>query len=400
VSIQRKLSVALLVGGGLLGSGLVGCKSPMGGLAFWNKDDSSIASSSPDTGSQKYEGLAKEFGAKPGSTTGMGGTPQAAEEGFFASSWNKTTAAVSSAFTMKPKTETNDPTSLSSKPGKVGAAPFVAAGRLLENQNKLVEAQQKYEQALKAEPNDLTAMVSLARLHDRQGNGPQAVELYQRAIKAYPKTALVHNDLGLCYARQQQWARATESLNSAIALQPANPKYRNNMATVMVEMGRPDDALKQLTSVNPPAVAHYNLAYLLQQKGQNELAVAHLQQAIATDASLGPAHEMLAQLTGGAAAQTADNRLQAQPVSTPLYGPRTAEGPALSEPAPRTSSNAGPYSGGNTYSVSDDIGPIQPSEVMQPQTQAPAYGSTTNWGSSTEAAPAPVAGIEPLPPIE
>jgi hypothetical protein len=31
----------------------------MGGLAFWNKGDSSVASSSPDTGRQNYEGLAK-----------------------------------------------------------------------------------------------------------------------------------------------------------------------------------------------------------------------------------------------------------------------------------------------------------------------------------------------------
>jgi tetratricopeptide (TPR) repeat protein len=370
----------------------------MGGLAFWNKDDSSIASS-PDVGRQKYDGLAKEFGAKPGATTGMGGASQQAEEGFMASSWNKTTAAVSSAFTMKPKTETDDPTSLASKTGKVGAAPYIAAGRLLENQDKLIEAQQKYEQALKSEPNDLTAMVSLARLHDRQGNGPQAIELYQRAIKSYPKTALVHNDLGLCHARQQQWSKATECLNSAIALQPANPKYRNNLATVMVEMGRPDEALKQLTAVNPPAVAHYNLAYLLQQKGQNQLAVSHLQQAIATDNTLGPAHEMLAALTGVPAAQTADTRLNAQPGSTPMYAPRSTAGPAITQPAPQTNAAAGPYSGG-TYNVSDDIGPIQPSEVAQPHSQSPAYGGTTNWGTTTDAAPAPVAGIEPLPPLE
>lgn len=401
MSIPRKLGVALLVGGGLVGSGLVGCKSPMGGLAFWNKDDTSVASS-PDVGRQKYEGLAKEFGTKPGATSGMGGTAQAGEEGFFTSSWNKTTSAVSSAFAVKPKTETDDPTSLASKTGKVGAGAFVAAGRLLENQNKLAEAQQKYEQALKAEPNDLTAMISLARLHDRQGNGAEAVETYQRTIKVHPKTALVHNDLGLCYARQQQWAKATECLNSAIALQPANPKYRNNLATVMVEMGRPDDALKQLTAVNPPAVAHYNLAYLLQQKGQNELAIAHLQRAVATDNTLGPAQEMLAALTGGPAAQTADNRINATPVSTPMYAPRISQGPAIGEPVPQSQPQAstGPYSGGATYSVSDDIGPIQPSEVARPQTQTPTYGGNTNWGTAADATPAPVAGIEPLPPLE
>jgi hypothetical protein len=132
--------------------------------------------------------------------------------------------------------------------------------------------------------------------------------------------------MGLCFARQQQWPRATESLNHAIALQPANPKYRNNLATVLVEMGRTEEALKQLTAVNPPAVAHYNMAYLLEQKGQPNLAIGHLQQAVARDPNLGPAHEMLARLSGGAVqpAQTtpptgADPRLVAQPVSAPLY---------------------------------------------------------------------------------
>ncbi len=378
MNIKRQLSVALLVGGSLgLGSGLVGCKSPMGGLAFWNKDDTSLAGSSPDVGRQKYEGLAKEYGSSSGgSRVALGGQAPAADDGFLASSWNKTTAAVSSAFTMKPRDETDDPTSLTSKPGKIGAEPYIAAARLMENQNKLPEAQAQYERALQAAPNDLTALVSLARLHDRRGNAQPAVELYQRALKAHPKTALVHNDLGLCFARQQQWPQATQSLNNAIALQPTNPKYRNNLATVMVEMGRPDEALRQLTAVNPAAVAHYNLAYLLQQKGQQEQAISHLREAVAKDETLGPAHEMLAALTG-TAANTAqpEARIAAQPVSTPIYQP--------AQPAPQTP--------GNTYSISDDIGPIQQN--------SPSEGGSV-YGSQADALPAPVIGIEPLPPIE
>jgi tetratricopeptide (TPR) repeat protein len=348
--------MALLIG---VGTGLVGCKAPMGGLAFWNKDDSSFASSAPDVGRQKYDGLAQEFGAKSGASTPLGGQPPADVEGPIASSWNKTTTAIASAFTLKPKVETDDPTSLLSKTGKVSSDVYVSAGRLLESQNKLADAQQKYEEALKVAPNDLTALVSLARLHDRQGRGQQAIDLYKKAIKAHPRTALVHNDLGLCYARQQQWQPAIQSLNAAIGLQPANPKYRNNMATVLVELGRPDDALKQLTAVNSEAIAHYNLAYLLQQKKQSDQAISHLQQAIAKDPSLSQAHEMLAQLGGhsgssGYASAPSETRIAAQPVSTPVYRePAIAPEPQYQPP---TQPPAGPG-----YHIEDEgIRPLPP----------------------------------------
>jgi tetratricopeptide (TPR) repeat protein len=407
VDIKRNFSMALALGG-LVGAGsLVGCKTPIGGgLGLFNKDDASVASSSPDVGRQKYDLLAKEFGAGGAPTRGMGGVADT-DEGFLASRWKKATAAVSSAFASKPQPATDDPTSLSSKPGKIGAEPHIAAARLLENQNKLPEALEQYERALKTEPNNLTALVSLARLHDRQGKGPLALEVYERAIKAHPKSALVHNDMGLCFARQQQWPRATQSLNQAIALQPANPKYRNNLATVLVEMGRADEALKQLTAVNPPAVAHYNLAYLLAQKGQQDLAIAHLQQAVARDPNLGPAQDMLAQLSGAGAEATPptqpDPRLAAQQISTPLYrtGPapeQPAQQPTTQPPTTQPPTTQPPvqsiYGGGSSYSISDEASSTHPSG-----SSTPVYGGTS-WGSPQEASPAPVSGIEPLPPVE
>src|SRR4029453_9691788 len=310
VSIKRQLSLALVIG---VGSGLVGCKSPQeGGLGFWNNGDSSMASTAPDAPKQKYEMLAKEFGgSKTTPSVGLGGTPPPSNEGPIVSTWNKTTAAGAAAFTPTPKGETDDPTSLTSKTGKVGPDVHVNLGRVYESQNKTAEAIAHYEKALAIKPTDLTALVSLARLNDRQGNSHKAVELYQRALKSHPTSGLAHNDLGLCYARQKQWQRATEELSKAVELQPGNPKYRNNLATVMVELGRTDEALKQLAAVNNEAVAHYNLAYLLQQKGQSSLAVMHLQQAEKSRAPL---------LAAGA--PQGESRFAAQPVSTPIYQPQ------------------------------------------------------------------------------
>jgi Tfp pilus assembly protein PilF len=397
VNVKRQLTVALLVG---VGSGLVGCKSPMGGLAFWNKGDSSAASSSPDAGRQNYEGLAKEFGADTSPKMGLGGTAPANDDGPIVSSWNKTTGAIAAALAVKPKVETDDPTSLSSKTGKIGPDVHVQAARMLEAQNKPAEALAHYEKALKIAPNDLTATVGLARLHDREGRSGKAVELYQKAIKTHPKTALVHNDLGLCYARQRQWQRATESLHNAVALQPTNAKYRNNLATVMVELGRTDEALKQLAAVNSPAVSHFNLAYLLEQKGQNQLAVQHLQKSVNLDRTFTQAHESLARLSspaGPAYQPQPDTRVAAQPVSTPVtrpptdipWQPQAASPPADVTPQP-AESTAPTGSRGQRYHIGDEIGPIQPQEAASSEASPVQSGETS-----------PAQGeLELLPPIE
>jgi Tfp pilus assembly protein PilF len=186
----------------------------------------------------------------------------------------------------------------------------------MENQSKFPEAEQQYEKALKASPNDLNALVGLARLHDRQGQSVKAVQFYERAVKSHGKDALVYNDLGLYYARQKQLDKSIQYLAKAVDLQPDNARYRNNLATVLVESGRTGEALAQLSRANSEAVAHYNVGFLLHKRGQQNEAVQHLQQAIALDPDLTPAREMLAQWSMGpdsGMVQQADPRLADRP---------------------------------------------------------------------------------------
>jgi hypothetical protein len=54
--MKRQVVKALILGAGI---GLTGCQSPSGGgLAFWNRNDSTVASTAPDVGKQKYNLLA------------------------------------------------------------------------------------------------------------------------------------------------------------------------------------------------------------------------------------------------------------------------------------------------------------------------------------------------------
>jgi hypothetical protein len=144
--------------------------------------------------------------------------------------------------------------------------------------------------------------------------------------------------------------------------------------------------------------------------------VQHLQQAIAKDPSLGPAHEMLAQLTGqrptgGTYGEAqGDTRIAAQNVSAPVYRQpsgvswQPTQSPAMERPATQPPTSSSRYApspsnynpaqvtgSGGAYSISDDIGPIQ---------SDPAPGHT-DWGAAESSPPASdSSSVEPLPPIE
>jgi len=257
----------------------------------------------------------------------MGGARTTNNDGFLLASWKKTTAAVTGGSTVKkiavPPEE--DPLRLDRMPRKIGPEVYVAAARLLENNSKFDEAEAKYQDALRVAPNDLNALVGLARLHDRQGQPQKAIEVYQRAAQAHPSEALVFNDMGLCYRRQRQLDKSLLAFRKSVSLAAENGKYRNNLAAALVDAGRADEAYEQLAAINSPAVAHYNLAFLLQQKGQRSETIKHLREAISLDPALTPAHEMLTQLGGTAAPPPVVS--QAAPHAASASEPRIASRP-------------------------------------------------------------------------
>jgi Tfp pilus assembly protein PilF len=215
--------------------------------------------------------------------------------------------AINSAFTTgtsKPKTvassrEAGDPLALTNKPPKPGPDLYLATARVYEKSGNSAAATDQYERLLKESPDHLDGLLGYARLRDREGRMEEATQLYQRAAKRHPNNATAHNDLGLCYARRKMHREAAQALAKAVELQPQRPLYRNNLATVLVEMRRHDEALAHLAAVHPPAVAHYNLGYLLHHNGQAAAALHHFTLALQADPTMSAAQEMVNQLAGG-----------------------------------------------------------------------------------------------------
>jgi len=123
------------------------------------------------------------------------------------------------------------------------------------------------------------------------------------------------NDLGMIYARQGMFDASLGVLSQAVQIDPANQRYRNNIAIVLIDAGRPDEAFGHLADVHGEAAAHYNLGYLLARRNMNDLAAGHLQQALAMNPQLAPARQLLDSLAASAGYVQQQTTSQPSPIA-------------------------------------------------------------------------------------
>ncbi len=226
------------------------------------------------------------------STTTTGG---AAPNQSAAFRWPWSPPAPQQAFAT-PAATTSDPTSLASKPGKLGPDLYVATAHVYEQAGNREGAAEQYQRALKMEPGNAAALIGYAHLKDSEEQFTESDKLYQTAVKTHPSEAAILNDWALSLQHRKKYNEAIQALTKAIALQPDKTLYRNNIATILVDMNRNDEALKQLTAAHGQAAAHYNLATLLHRKGNDEAARVHFAMAAKADPSLTIAAEWARQL--------------------------------------------------------------------------------------------------------
>ncbi len=199
---------------------------------------------------------------------------------------------------LQPSRQKLDPISLGfSQSGPPNAALYLAMAQMSDQGENVDHARSMYQKALSLEPGNLKALMGLARLEDRQGRMQDAVQVYQQAFVAHPKNVQVMNDLALCHARLDQLTWSLQLLEQATQLEPQKALYRNNIAKVLIEMNRLDEASAHQAAVHPPAVAQYNMGVLLNQRGRSEEAARFLTAATHIDPQLQEARTLLSQIT-------------------------------------------------------------------------------------------------------
>ncbi len=206
-------------------------------------------------------------------------------------------------------------------------------GQLAESQGQGDKALESYKKALAAEPNNAGALVSMARYYDRKGDSKQAIEYFQKAASTIPTTLPCTTTWGWPIPKQAILPQPATVLNKAISLNGKEVRYRNNLATLLVENGQADEAVKQLQQVLPPAVAHYNVAYLHFTKQNIPAAQQQLQVALQIDPNLAEARALYSQLGCGQAIAGAQARIKPPATFTNRCNP--LETPLVCQPHPQ-----------------------------------------------------------------
>ncbi len=125
-----------------------------------------------------------------------------------------------------------------------------------------------------------------AQAQHQQGQLIPAETTYRELLKRLPDHALGMHFLGILLAQKQAYTEALPLLEKACLLQPGNWSFLTNLGEARFRAGHLDlaeQAYRQALQIKPDfAEAHFNLANLLKQIGQNEAAIQHYRATLRT----------------------------------------------------------------------------------------------------------------------
>ncbi len=303
------------------------------------------------------------------------------------SAYSKTTKSITGMFTPAGKEEAettpeNDPLSLSNSPKAVSPEVFVANGQLWETTGNLDKAMEQYVKALEAEPENASALASVARLYEKKEQHSEAVDYFNRALKVAPNDAGLYNDLGLTYSKLGKHQEAIEQLQRAIAISPSTTRYANNLAVVQMNAGQNDVAMQTLMKAHEPATAHYNMAWMYYQRQDITATREHLGQALQIDPNMSRAKELMDKIGSPRVAAVTQGAAQVASTAIQQYnqfagGTATGTGAATPSTPPSLATGVTPMAGTSPAPV------VKSSANVAPVTTPPAATSTTAPKSSS-----------------
>lgn len=204
-------------------------------------------------------------------------------------------------------TETNGPprTALWSTHGSASDAPgwgrkekaqpetYLSHAGLCERSGNHEQARASYEKALGADSRSVEATLGLARLDQLAGRTDRAEKGFKRALQLRADDPKSHDALGQFYASQQRWPEAIHELQLAATSDPQDKNYRYHLGLAIARAGDPESALPHLAKTVGEAEAHYNVGYVLYEKGDLAGAEKHFLTASLKQPNLAAAQAML-----------------------------------------------------------------------------------------------------------
>lgn len=145
--------------------------------------------------------------------------------------------------------------------------PHLAAGLLLEQENKFADAEREYKQALALDPAS-DALTGLANVYMRGRRFPEAEEYLRKVVAARPDQAPAHVQLGRVLAAEGKNDDAIAELQLGAKLAPDDLAVQRDLADLYTTAGKNDLAEVAYRGL---IVAHANDAELHRGLGQTLL---------------------------------------------------------------------------------------------------------------------------------
>ena len=169
--------------------------------------------------------------------------------------------------------------------------------QLAEQRGMDREAIDAYLEVRKHDPSKPGVAHALAVLYDRSGMTDAASREYQTALQQRPDDANLHSDFGYFLYSTGDNAGAEASLREALRLQPAHRQATINLALVVGDGGRYDEAQALFAQAIGPAAAMHNVGMLRLRAGEVEVAKSMLAEAKRRDPSISAGAPVLERLS-------------------------------------------------------------------------------------------------------
>jgi len=108
-------------------------------------------------------------------------------------------------------------------------------GGALQEEGRLVEAENHYRQSLRISPDDPGAMYSLGYVLAEQSKYAEAIKQFNHLLNAYPKYDPAHNYLGVILINQGHIDDAISHFRRALEINKENTDAKNNLQNALIQ---------------------------------------------------------------------------------------------------------------------------------------------------------------------
>jgi len=172
--------------------------------------------------------------------------------------------------------------SATKSPGK--ARTHNNLGAALSRQNRMKEAIEQYQVALKIKPQFADAHYNLGYALVRTEKLDEGILHFREAVRVEPKRVKYLNNLGVALVLKGDYPEAVDHLETALKINPSDADVHNNLGMAYKKGGQPDSAMQHFSRavvLDPRnAGALINRGAMLMDQGKLEAAGKHFARAL------------------------------------------------------------------------------------------------------------------------